>query len=91
VEVADTELKPPMPPPDGRVQTLWVRAFINCERESQKGMIVGKGGSLIKQIRVNSEKQLNEIFDWHVKLDLRVKTARDWRHDDATLKRLLDT
>ncbi|MDR0910122.1 MAG: GTPase Era [Spirochaetaceae bacterium] len=80
VEVADTELK---------ANTLWVRAFIMCERESQKGMIVGKGGLLIKTIRIAAEKKLNQIFDWKVSLDLRVKTAPNWRQKDRVLNKFV--
>ncbi|MDR0998573.1 MAG: GTPase Era [Treponema sp.] len=69
---------------------LWVRAFIAVERESQKGMVVGKGGQMIKTIRQAAQKDLDRIFDWKIDLDLRVKTAKDWRHNDALLKRLMD-
>ncbi|MDR1047455.1 MAG: GTPase Era [Treponema sp.] len=85
VDVADAELKPL---PEGG-QKLWVRAFIVTERESQKGMVVGKGGAMIKQIRLEALKDLKHIFDWKLELDLRVKTAHDWRHNDATLRRLI--
>jgi GTP-binding protein Era len=71
-------------------QRLWVRAFIVTERESQKGMVVGKGGQMIKAIRVAAQKDLDKIFDWKIDLDLRVKTAKDWRHNDTLLKRLID-
>jgi len=89
VEVADRELRPPEQQ-DGEVQRLWVRAFIICERESQKGMIVGKDGNVIKAIGKAARKELNHIFDWKVDLDLRVKTGKDWRHNDALLRKLLD-
>jgi GTP-binding protein Era len=69
---------------------LWVRAFIAVERESQKGMVVGKGGQMIKAIRQAAQKDLDRIFDWKIDLDLRVKTTRDWRHNNALLKRLID-
>jgi GTP-binding protein Era len=82
VEVADREFR--------GEKRLWVRAFIICERESQKGMIVGKGGSLIKTIGEASRKELNHIFDWKVELDLRVKAGRDWRHSDALLRKIID-
>jgi GTP-binding protein Era len=71
-------------------QRLWVRAFIVTERESQKGMVVGKGGQMIKAIRLAAQKDLDRIFDWKIDLDLRVKTAKDWRHNDTLLKRLID-
>jgi GTP-binding protein Era len=83
VEVADTELK-------DEGTRLWVRAFILTERESQKGMVVGKGGEVIKAIGREARKDLNRIFDWKVDLDLRVKTAKDWRHNDGLLRRLVD-
>jgi len=85
VEVADRELRE-----TGGAPRLWVRAFIICERESQKGMIVGKGGALIKAIGETSRKELNRILDWKVELDLRVKTNKDWRHSDGILRKLLD-
>ena len=75
VEVADLELKDT---PAGK-KRLWVRAFIITERESQKGMIVGRGGENIKAIGQAARKELNSIFDWKVELDLRVKTGKDWR------------
>jgi GTP-binding protein Era len=80
VEVADREFR------GGKNQRLWVRAFIICERESQKGMIVGKGGALIKAIGEASRKELNRIFDWKVHLDLRVKAGGDWQHNDALFR-----
>jgi len=56
--------------PEGR---LWVRAFIVVERESQKGIVVGAGGAMIKAIRLAALKELRKIFDWKIELDLRVK------------------
>ena len=85
-EVADTELQED----ENGKQCLWVRAFIITERESQKGMVVGKGGEMIKAIRLSAQKELNRIFDWKVELDLRVKTGKDWRHNDKVLHRLID-
>jgi GTP-binding protein Era len=81
VEVADTEFR-------NGGSRLWVRAFIMVERESQKGMVVGKGGEMIKAIRTAAQKDMNRVFDWKTELDLRVKTARDWRHNDGLLRGL---
>jgi len=81
VEIADMEFKE---------EKLWVRAFIMVERESQKGMVVGKGGEVIKAIRLGALKELKKIFDWKIDLDLRVKTGKDWRQKDHTLKRIID-
>jgi GTP-binding protein Era len=99
VDIADMEFREPGAVPGGdRADTssgsarqhLWVRAFIVTERESQKGMVVGKGGQMIKAIRIAAQKDLDKIFDWKIDLDLRVKTAKDWRHNDILLKRLID-
>ena len=82
VEIADMEVSD-----DGKV--LWIRAFLIVERESQKGIVVGKGGAGIKVIRVSAQKELNEIFPYRVNLDLRVKANTKWRRNDQLLKRLI--
>jgi GTP-binding protein Era len=81
-EVADAEFR------EDKTR-LWVRAFLIVERESQKGMVVGKGGAMIRDIRLAALKEMNSIFDWKIELDLRVKTAKDWRHNDRLLKKLI--
>jgi GTPase len=58
------------------------------ERESQKGILVGKDASVIKKIRLEAEKDLNEIFPYTVKLRLDVKVDKNWRQNAETLKRL---
>lgn len=68
---------------------LKVRAVIYVERESQKGMIVGKKGAMIREIRITSEKELAEIFPYKVALDLRVKVDPKWRTRDQVLKNLI--
>jgi GTP-binding protein Era len=85
VEVADTELRNDGP----EKARFWVRAFIVVERESQKGIVVGKGGEMIKAIRQEAQKELNRLLDWKVDMDLRVKSSRDWRHNDRALRRLI--
>jgi GTP-binding protein Era len=83
VEVADAQFTK-------ENEKLFVRAFIIVERESQKGIVVGKGGTMIRDIRLASLKELHAIFDWKIDLDLRVKTGKDWRHNDKILRRLTD-
>ncbi len=80
VEVADIEHK------DNRI---WARVFIFVERISQQGILVGKKGSIITEIRRDSEAILGEIFPSPVKLSIQVKVKPKWRRDDATLKRLI--
>jgi GTP-binding protein Era len=83
VEVADAQFTE-------ENEKLFVRAFIIVERESQKGIVVGKGGAKIKEIRLAALKELRSIFDWKIDLDLRVKTGKDWRHNDKILRRLTE-
>ena len=83
VSIADMEMRK-----DGR--ELWVRAFLCVERESQKGIVIGKGASMIKTIRIESIKALRRIFDYRIDLDLQVKVDKNWRQKDTVLTRLLD-
>jgi GTP-binding protein Era len=87
VEVADTELH--SNDEDPSKTRLWIRAFIITERDSQKGMVVGRSGEMIKAIRQAAQKDLNRILDWKVELDLRVKSSHEWRHNDKVLRRLI--
>ena len=82
VEIADMEFKK-----EGRV--LWVRAFLCVERESQKGIVIGKGASMIKTIRIESIKALRKIFDYKIDLDLQVKVVKNWRQKDMILNKVL--
>lgn len=68
---------------------MWARGFICVERESQKGILVGRGGDKIRGIVEEAQKELSEIFPWDVKLDVRVKVDREWRKRDPLLKKLI--
>ncbi|MFP4551321.1 MAG: GTPase Era [Spirochaetales bacterium] len=80
VDVADLEV---------REDELFVRAFVVVERESQKGILVGKGGSNIKRIRQSAQKEIASLFPYRVYLDLRVKVNPKWRNNEAVLKKLV--
>jgi GTP-binding protein Era len=84
VEVSDMEVRKGEPR-----STLWIRAFIVVERESQKGIVVGRAGRRIKEIRVASQELLAELFDYRIYLDLRVKVEAKWRRNDTILSRLV--
>lgn len=60
-----------------------------AERDSQKGILIGKGGSMIKMIREEAERELADIFDYAVHLRLQVRVDPDWRKDDKRLKDLI--
>ncbi len=68
---------------------LWVRAFLCVERESQKGIVIGKNAAMIKEIRTSSEKKLNEIFPYKIQLDLQVKVDKNWRQHDSVLGKII--
>jgi GTP-binding protein Era len=61
---------------------------ILVERESQKPIVVGRGGSMIKAIGSAARVELERFFDARVFLDLRVKVRADWREDDRMLDQL---
>jgi len=64
---------------------LDIRAEIWVERKTQKGMIIGKGASLIKKIRKDAEKDIRYLFDTKVNLELYVRVKEDWRKRDYLL------
>ena len=89
VEIADME-ETQKPNNKGMMtDRLWIRAFLTVERESQKGILVGKGGNIIKSIRFEAERELRTIFPRVVDLDLQVKVHKKWRSKDPLLRRLV--
>ncbi len=69
---------------------LDVRASICVERESQKGIVIGKGACVIKEIRKESMKVCRDIFPYWVSLDLQVKVDKNWRQKDKVLNKILN-
>jgi GTP-binding protein Era len=65
-----------------------VRALIWVETESQKGILIGSQGRMIKAIGVAARRELERVLDCQVHLDLSVRVRRDWRADDSLLDRL---
>ena len=61
---------------------------ILVERESQKPIVIGRGGEMIKAIGTAARKELERFFDTRVFLDLRVKVRADWREDERMLDEL---
>ena len=90
VEVADRELKDAPPAEGSKPQpTLWLRVFLIVERESQVGIVVGKGGEKIKEIRQAAQKELGKVFSQRIHLDLRCKADPKWRTKDHLIQSLL--
>jgi GTP-binding protein Era len=65
-----------------------VAAEVWVETDSQKGILVGRGGGMIRDVGTASRRELERELDAHVFLDLEVKLRRHWRRDDALLDRL---
>ena len=61
---------------------------ILVERESQKPIVVGRGGDMVKRIGTGARLELERFFDTRVFLDLRVKVKGDWREDERVLDEL---
>lgn len=64
-----------------------IRAVIYVERDSQKGIIIGKGGSMIKLIGTQARMDLERLLGTRVHLDLRVKVRKNWRRDINQIRR----
>ena len=63
-----------------------IDATIICERESHKGIVIGKGGSMLKKIGVSARKDIEDMLEMQVNLKLWVKVRKDWRDSDTMLK-----
>ena len=63
-----------------------LEASIICERDSHKGMIIGKGGQMLKRIGTGARIAIEEMCEAKVNLKLWVKVRRDWRDDETQLK-----
>ncbi|MBN1946679.1 MAG: GTPase Era [Bradymonadales bacterium] len=73
--------------PEAPGGTLRISALIFVERESQKGIVIGKGGALLKQIGTRARQELEVMFQTRVFLELVVKVSKDWPQDIRRLAR----
>jgi GTP-binding protein Era len=64
-----------------------IGAILYCERDSQKGIIIGNKGSAIKQLGIESRADIEAFLEKHVFLDISVKVLKDWRNQDLLMKR----
>lgn len=63
-----------------------IDATIVCERDSHKGIIIGKGGAMLKKIGSNARYEMERLLDVKVNLKLWVKVRKDWRDSDTMLR-----
>jgi GTP-binding protein Era len=65
----------------------YIEATLFVERDSQKGIVIGKGGSMLKTIGTTARKEIEAMSERKVFLQLRVKVQKNWRNDEGFLRR----
>ncbi len=68
-------------------QLIRIRAIIFVERDSQKGIIIGKAGTMLKKVGTLARQEAEEFFSKKIFLELYVKVAKEWREKDSTLRK----
>jgi GTPase len=75
-------------PREGRDDLTDVHAVLYVERDSQKGIIIGKGGARLREVGTAARVQIEKLLGTKIYLDLRVKVAKNWQQDPKQLGRL---
>ncbi len=75
-------------PERGRPPMLDVRVNLFVERESQKAIVIGRGGSRLRDVGTTARRGIERLLGTRVYLDLHVKVAKDWQRDPKQLQRL---
>ena len=63
-----------------------IEATMLCEKDSHKGIIIGKGGAMLKKISSAARKEMQDFFDCKIYLRIFVKVKESWRDSDIMLK-----
>lgn len=63
-----------------------IEASIICERESHKGIIIGKGGAMLKKIGSAARKEIEDMMETQINLKLWVKVRKEWRDSEIYMK-----
>ena len=66
--------------------TLYIEATIYVERDSQKGIVIGKKGAMLKKIGAAARCEIESIFGCKVWLELQVRAKKDWRNNQGLLE-----
>lgn len=85
VVIDEVEERPGRPDDDPLID---VRALLYVERDSQKGIVIGKGGARLREVGTAARTQIEKLLGTKVFLDLRVKVAKNWQRDPKQLGRL---
>lgn len=72
--------------PQGNFYDIYLTIY--CEKESHKGMVIGKGGQMLKEIGSLARKEIEDLLDARVNLKLWVKVDKNWRKKQGKIKRL---
>jgi GTPase len=75
-------------PREGRDDLIDVHAVLYVERDSQKGIVIGKAGARLREVGTAARGQIEKLLGTKVYLDLRVKVAKNWQRDPKQLGRL---
>jgi GTP-binding protein Era len=75
-------------PREGRDDLIDVHAILYVERDSQKGIVIGKRGARLREVGTAARTQIEKLLGTKVYLDLRVKIAKNWQRDPKQLGRL---
>jgi GTPase len=75
-------------PREGRDDLIDMHAILYVERDSQKGIVIGKGGARLREVGTAARSQIEKLLGTKVYLDLRVKVAKNWQRDPKQLGRL---
>jgi len=84
VAVTIDDFQEPEPP-----EPVRIFATIHCERESQKPIVIGRGGAMLRRIGTEARRELELLLSRHVFLKLYVKVSEDWTRTDRGLDRIL--
>ena len=71
---------------DEKENSIHIMAVIYVERDSQKGIIIGKGGAKIKKVGIQAREDIEKFFGKKVYLELFVKVEKDWRNKEKKLR-----
>ena len=69
-------------------QPVYIGAVIHVERESQKGIVIGASGKMVREIGIVARRKIEDFLERRAYLELRVKVLRNWRKREGTLKLL---
>ena len=71
---------------DWEKKPISILASIIVEKDSQKGIVIGKNGQKIKEIGTQARRSIERLLNQHVFLELKVKVDEDWRNQASSLK-----